>query len=176
MNLLLLCRIFYAEGGSPGDVNNKSDEVPQAYYEEIIEENDDSITISTEDYSPPPKPTKSISINGVVYDFVTAEEYVSDNSPSKKAKSKSQLKDEDRGYRTKWRNGRPSYWKDGKYICEYCQKDCGYMNNLKMHIKRTHGIYKSADSIRSTLDEIANQATVGVVREANMSYSVGPNR
>lgn len=34
----------------------------------------------------------------------------------------------------------PPYWVWGRYICEVCKKDCGYMNNLGLHRKRTHGL------------------------------------
>ena len=45
------------------------------------------------------------------------------------------------GGQTKWRNGvPPPYWVWGRYICEVCKKDCGYMNNLGLHRKRTHGL------------------------------------
>ena len=45
------------------------------------------------------------------------------------------------GGQTRWRNGvPPPYWVWGRYICEVCKKDCGYMNNLGLHRKRTHGL------------------------------------
>ena len=43
--------------------------------------------------------------------------------------------------KSRWKNGvPPSYWVDGKYICEVCDIDCGYQNNLASHRKRKHGL------------------------------------
>ena len=43
--------------------------------------------------------------------------------------------------KTRWRNGeQPRCWVGGTYICEVCEKDCGYYNNLRMHRKRKHGL------------------------------------
>ena len=43
--------------------------------------------------------------------------------------------------KSRWRNGvPPSYWVEGKYICEVCDIDCGYRNNLASHRKRKHGL------------------------------------
>ena len=39
---------------------------------------------------------------------------------------------------TKWRNGKPEYWVDGKYICEICNVDTGYYNNFYLHMRRKH--------------------------------------
>merc|ERR1719232_2435035 len=52
------------------------------------------------------------------------------------------------GGQTKWRNGvPPPYWVWGRYICEVCKKDCGYMNNLGLHRKRTHGLSHRQDRL-----------------------------
>ena len=43
--------------------------------------------------------------------------------------------------RTTWKaEAPPSYWVWGRYICEICKKDCGYVNNLGQHRKRSHGL------------------------------------
>ena len=45
--------------------------------------------------------------------------------------------------KTRWRNGEPPRcWVGGTYICEVCEKDCGYYNNLRMHRNRKHGLTK----------------------------------